>query len=282
MKSTVRTAATVGMVAAAVVVVGAGSAGARSVSRTLQYSCALGDLHVSIEGVVHARIPDGAEAGRATETSTISVGTTIDGTQVSMLRLLGVKSVEATLDTSIRTTGAGGTRGIPVRLTTPELPVPSSGSMRVTASGKVPGQTFGTPGRVHLHAGDFTLHATAVKKDGEKIDNVNASCALETTDDTLASIQVKAPARGTPNPAPSAPAHQQPGGTGKDGDDLTDPASSPSARHQPAGTGRDRDELADSGQSTTWLLPLSAGTTTAGAAAVASVWLRRRHPGQGT
>ncbi len=256
MKSTVKVAATAGMVAAVVGMAGAGSAQAQSVSRTLPYSCNLG-LTVAIKGVVHAQLPDRAEAGRLTGTSTISVGTTIDAQEVGLLRMLKVASVEATLETSVKATEAGGTRSIPLRLTTQEH-LPSSGPMHVTASGRVPGQTFDTPGTVSLHAGNFTVHATAAKTNGKKIKHVNVSCVLKTKDDVLASIQVKAAGSGTSGTDPSPAAHQQTGGAGKNGD-----------------------ELADTGQSTAWLLPVSAGAAAAGAAAVGTVWLRRRRSGQG-
>ncbi|GHH88284.1 hypothetical protein GCM10018793_67440 [Streptomyces sulfonofaciens] len=259
MKSTVRIAAASGMVAVFAGVVGAGSAQAQSVSRTLLYSCNLSVVHVPVKGVVHAEVPDGAVAGRATGTSTISVGTTLDAQYVDVLRTLEVASVETTLETGIEVTGAGGTRSIPLRLTAPELRLPSSGSMRVTASGTVPGQTFGTPGTVSLHAGDFTLHATAVKTDGEKIRNVNVSCALKTEHDVLASVQVQAAGSGTSSTDPSSAGHRQTAGADLGGD-----------------------ELADTGQSTAWLIPVSAGTAAAGAAAVGTVWLRRRRSGQHT
>ncbi|WP_255945047.1 DUF6801 domain-containing protein [Streptomyces odontomachi] len=252
MKSTVKIIAAAGIMAAVVGVAGAGSAQAQSVSSTLPYSCKLG-TDVPIKGVIHAQLPDRAEAGRTTGKSTISVETTVDATSVRILKLLGVASAKATLDTNIKATGAGGTRSIPLRLTAPERHLPSSGSMRVTASGTVPGQNFAIPGKVTLHAGDFTLHATAVTKNGDQ--NVNAPCALKTNNDVLASVQVKAAGSGTSG---------------------TDPSSAA----QTGGAGKDDDALADTGQSTAWLLPVSASTAAAGATAVVTVWLRRRRSGQ--
>ncbi|MBM7439772.1 DUF6801 domain-containing protein [Streptomyces sp. HB132] len=168
MAKALRLAAVLGGAGGIVGGLGAGTAAARPVSLTLAYACTfpvIGDQDITAR--ISMDIPMAHTVGKPSHRFAIRAEATVGSGLTRGLALLGVRSVDGTLDAKTRVTAPQGDLGITVPLDIVRTAVPSSGALRIPANGIAPTRTFSEAGRAEIVVGDFVVHLVPRDANGD-------------------------------------------------------------------------------------------------------------------
>ena len=203
------------MGAAAVGVLGAGTAAARPVSLTLKYTCTfpvVGGRSVSMR--VGADIPKSIAVGASTPRFILhGVATVVDSITSQALRQIGVRAVDGTVNAAATVTAPQGKTHVSVRFKLAHTKIPTSGPFDLEATAKAPAFTFKRPGTGRITVGDLILHLAPKDANGNlPLGNVDAPCKLGPgQNDVLASFPItSAPHPVTPKPVTPKPVTPKP------------------------------------------------------------------------
>ncbi|MFJ5229791.1 DUF6801 domain-containing protein [Kitasatospora sp. NPDC088391] len=249
-----RRAAVAATATALVGTLGAAPAAARPAAPTLRYTCVFPTIGgQAVTAVISADIPAALPAGESSPAFGIRAAATVEASFTLGLRyVLGVRSIEGSVDADTRVLAPQGETAVPVHLAITPTPVPAAGAFEIPATGNAPRLSFTRPGTGRVTAGSFVLHLVPKDADGNLAGpgRVDVPCTLNAgQDSTVAPFEVTpakavpAPPTGAPAPSSATPA-DTPSGTGAPAAassapaDGTPPAPAPpSAAPDPTATG---------------------------------------------
>jgi hypothetical protein len=198
--------AVLGVASGIVGTLGAGTAVAQPVSLTLKYTCSFPVIgNQSLSARISADIPASHTVGEPSHRFAIHAVATVGTTLTQGLGLLGVKTIEGTLDARTQVAAPQGDLGITVPLTIGKTTMPSSGALSIPANGTAPTRTFTKPGRAKITVGDFVAHLVPRNASGDLtvLGKLDVPCTLDAgQNDVIASFTIGA--RRTPS-ASAAP-----------------------------------------------------------------------------
>ncbi|GLW72708.1 hypothetical protein Kpho02_50070 [Kitasatospora phosalacinea] len=284
-----RRAAVAATATALVGALGTAPAAARPATPTLHYTCVFPTIGgQAITAGISADVPDTLPVGESSPAFAVRATATVEASFTIGLRyVLGVRTIEGSVDAETRVLAPQGETVVPVHLAITRTSVPAYGAFEIPATGNAPRLSFGRPGSGRVSAGNFTLHLVPRDADGNLAGpgRVDVPCTLNAGQDgTVAPFEVT-PAKASPTPSsttlPSAPAPSSASpATASPGTDASAAASSapvgtappapPPAASAPATAGAPR-----ASASRPWAVALGAAAVVA-ALAAAAVVLRRR------
>ncbi|MFB7494555.1 DUF6801 domain-containing protein [Streptomyces sp. NPDC056161] len=201
-------AATVAGAGAFVGLLGAGPAVAESVSVTLRYSCTfplIGPAPVAM--TITSEIPQ-VTVGVPTDRFVVHASAPVNAVEATLMRrLIGIKTVEGTVDASGVVNAPQGPIPAGMTFVVPRTTVPASGGFEITASGALPSETFSRSGNASVRVGDVTMHLTVRDASGSPTwpNTFTSPCTLEAGQkNTVASFAITAPPP-LPGPTPVPP-----------------------------------------------------------------------------
>lgn len=274
--TTLGVAAAAGIVAGIVGVSGAGTASARPVSLTLDYTCTVGPwISEKVPMRIHTDIPDSVAAGTSSPQFTLDAATTVskDETHLIHTYLGSLKSVEGTVDAQTQLHSPDGDFSVPVHFGVHRVTIPGSDrAFDVTATGTAPPHTFHRTGIAQVTVGDLSLKLLGRKANGQTMGPVTLACRLDThPQPVVASFRVTGTGQTSGSPTPGA-----------SGAGVTTGSPSAGASAPPAstGSGTAAGTMANTGQNTRDLILLTVGTLAAGGGLLlAGARLKRRRAG---
>ena len=295
-------AAVLGATSGIVGTLGAGSAAAQPASSTLQYTCAFPEIgNEPITATISMDVPPSLAVGASSPPFAIDASAAVNGAFSFGLRyLLGVRTIEGSLDTETSVNAPQGTIGVPVHLAITPTGIPGSGSFDIPATGTAPRLSFTEPGSATVTAGAFTLHLVPLDANGNIASpgKINVPCTLNAgQNDVVTSFDITGTGTTTdpaaPSPSsgrPTARASATPTTHSTTGSPTPDGSSTattvPAAAVTPAPTGSAIKAAATAtstgGPGTIGLILLAAGILAAAAAAFrfAPRLKNRRRPGE--
>ena len=200
-------AAVLGAASALVGALGAGTAAAQPASSTLQYTCTFPVIGGEpVTASLSMDVPPSLAVGASSPRFAINALATVNSTFSFGLRyILGVRTIEGTLDADTSVHAPQGEIGVPVHLTVTATSIPASGSFNIPATGTAPTLSFSKPGSASVTAGDFTLHLVPLDANGNITapGKIDVPCTLNSgQDNVVASFDIT----GTRTaPGPTAP-----------------------------------------------------------------------------
>ena len=236
-------AAVLGGASGIVGTLGAGSAAAQPASPTLQYSCSfpvIGDEPIT--ATISMDVPPSLAVGASSPPFAITATAAVNGTFAFGLRyILGVRTIEGSLDAETSVNAPQGETGVPVHLTITPTGIPASGSFAIPATGTAPTLTFSEPGSADVTAGDFTLHLVPLDANGNITNpgRINVPCTLNSgQDNVVTSFDITGTRTTTGPAAPGRPGTPgTPGSPGSPGSGKrTDPATAEPTTHSTTGS----------------------------------------------
>jgi hypothetical protein len=264
------------------VVTGAGTAVARQVSPTLQYTCnfpLIGGQTVPVQ--INADIPGTHTVGVPTQTFPIDPVATVNSGLATGLRLLGVQTVEGTAEGNINVSSPQGDFAVDIPFTVPRATIAASGAFPVRATGSAPSLTFTRPGDGKITAGNIKLHLVPRNASGglTLLGTLDLPCTLNSGQNTLVESftvvpQPTATATATVPAGPTTPAPPGPGGSATTTPPTTSaptsapPSSAPATASSSASISPAGSTAAPGSPVATTTAPASAATVTADASPV--------------
>ncbi|MEU1485615.1 DUF6801 domain-containing protein [Streptomyces sp. NPDC005752] len=253
MAKALRITAVLGGAGGIVGILGAGPAAAEPVSLTLAYACTfpvIGDQDITAR--ISMDLPTAHTVGKPSHRFAIHAEATVGSGLTRGLALLGVKSVDGTLDAETRVTAPQGDLGITVPLSIVRTAIPSSGALRIPANGIAPTRTFTEAGRAEIVVGDFVVHLVPRDANGDltALGKFNVPCTVRAGQHQVITSFTISPAPkpsasaapgegGSPGRTASATATSAPGDTPAPGSSGTvttkAPTMTPSAVKPPTG-----------------------------------------------
>jgi hypothetical protein len=174
-----------------------GAAPASADTGALTYNCSASILtNQLLTATVHATAPATATVGDTVALSGFSADVTVNsGATGALYWFLGARSVNGTASVQTSVDNAGTSVPQPnAALAIPSAPVPSSGELKIVASGPGPSFVTTTAGTVRFQVGGFTGDLIAVNSTGGT-SAAPVNCVLNPGQDpTVASVTVSAPA----------------------------------------------------------------------------------------
>lgn len=161
---------------------GAGTASARPVSVTLNYTCKVSGIGRTVPMKIHADVPDSGAVGKPSPEFAFDATTTVSKEDTRLIHtFLGdLKSIEGTADTNVELRSQQGTFKVPVRFSINKVTIPESDrAFAVTATGTVPSRTFHKQGTVRIAVGDLNLTLVGKQANGKPVGRVNPACKLD-------------------------------------------------------------------------------------------------------
>ncbi|WP_405009894.1 DUF6801 domain-containing protein [Kitasatospora sp. NBC_01539] len=182
---------------------------ARPAAPTLQYTCVFPTIGgQAITARISADIPATLSVGESSPRFAIQAAATVEASFTLGLRyVLGVRTIEGSVDAETRVLAPQGETAVPVHLSITRTPVPASGAFEIPATGNAPRLSFTRPGTGRVTVGDFTLHLVPKDADGNLAapGRIDVPCTLNAGQDkTVAPFEVT-PAKASPTPSPTAP-----------------------------------------------------------------------------
>ncbi|MDT3397266.1 hypothetical protein RKE29_11515 [Streptomyces sp. B1866] len=164
-------AATVGLTAAVLGVVGTGSASAEPVSLKLNYTCVFPQIdEQQISVVINTDIPKTIKVNTSVPKLAIHAVSTVNEDTTAGLGLVGAATLEGQAKTAAVVAVPQGTVSVKPTFTIAQTKVPESGSFNVVANGSVPPLTFRKTGHGKITVGDMTLILTVRNAEGKAVD----------------------------------------------------------------------------------------------------------------
>ena len=186
---------------------GAGTAAAQPATTTLGYTCVFPTINGQpITARISTDIPTSLAVGEPSRPFAINAVATVDAAFSFGLRyILGVRSIEGSLDAETSVTAPQGEIGVPVHLTFATTTVPESGSFDIPATGTAPTLTFSKSGSARITAGDFTLHLVPRDVNGNITypGRINVPCTLKSGQNNVVTSFDITGARTTTRPSAS-------------------------------------------------------------------------------
>nr|WSZ97566.1 hypothetical protein OH820_19615 [Streptomyces sp. NBC_00857] len=249
---------------------GAGTASARPVSITLNYTCKVSEISRTVPMEIHVDVPDSVAVGNPSPEFAFDATTTAskEDTRLIHLFLRDLKSIEGTADTNVELRSQQGTFKVPVRFSINKVTLPESNrAFAVTAAGTVPSRTFHKQGTVRIAVGDLNLTLVGKQANGKLVGQVNPACKLDAHQSPVVASFAITGKGTTTGPPPSgtsgrgATTGSAPSGTGATTGSASAGASAVSPSHADAAV---QGTTATTGQDTKGLIPLAAGVLVAG------------------
>ncbi|WP_326611067.1 DUF6801 domain-containing protein [Streptomyces scopuliridis] len=238
---------------------GAGTASARPVSITLNYTCKVSGISRTVPMEIHADVPDSVAVGKPSPEFAFDATTTAskEDTQLIHAFLRDLKSIEGTADTNVELRSQQGTFKVPVRFSINKVTIPESNrAFAVTAAGTVPSRTFHKQGTVRIAVGDLNLTLVGKQANGKPVGQVNPACKLDAHQSPVVASFAITGKGTTTGPPPSGTS-----GTGATTGSASAGASAVSPSHAEATA---QGTMATTGQDTKGLILLAAGVLVAG------------------
>lgn len=170
-------------------------AAARPATPTLHYTCVFPTIGgQAITARISADIPATLPVGESSPAFAVHAAATVEASFTLGLRyVLGVRTIEGSVDADTRVLTPQGATAVPAHLTITRTAVPASGAFEIPATGNAPRLSFTRPGTGRVTAGNFTLHLVPKDADGNLAGpgRVDVPCTLDAgQDDTVAPFEV--------------------------------------------------------------------------------------------
>jgi Family of unknown function (DUF6801) len=248
-----------GVVVGIVGVSGVGTASARSVSSTLNYTCSAFGVSRPFPMQIHADVPDSVAVGKPSPEFAFDATTMAskDDTRLIHTFLGDLKSIEGTVDTNVELRSQEGNVNVPVHFGINPVTIPGSDrAFPVTATGTVSSRTFHKPGNVRIAVGDLVVTLVGKQANGKPLGRVNAVCNLDAHEQpVVASFAITGTGTTTGSPASGT------SGTSATTGSASARGSALSPSHADATV---QGTIAMTGQDTKDLILLAVGTLVAG------------------
>ncbi|MGW4651380.1 DUF6801 domain-containing protein [Kitasatospora sp. NPDC004289] len=184
-------------------------AAAQPATSSLRYTCVFPTIGgQAITARISADIPATLPVGESSPAFAIHAAATVEASFTLGLRyVLGVRTIEGSIDTETRVLAPQGETAVPVHLAITRTAVPASGAFDIPATGNAPRISFTHPGTGRVTVGNFTLHLVPKDADGNLAGpgRTDVPCTLQAgQDNTVAHFDVT-PAKASPTPLPTAP-----------------------------------------------------------------------------
>ncbi len=264
-------AAVLGAVSGIVGVLAAGTAAAQTASSTLGYTCTFPTIGGEpVTATISMDVPPAISVGESSPQFAINALATVNSTFAFGLRyILGVRTIEGTLDAATGVSAPQGEIAVPVHMAVSTTSIPASGSFDIPATGTAPSLTFSKPGSASVTAGAFTLHLVPLDANGNITypGRINVPCTLNPgQNNVVASFDITGATTSAPTtagPTASGPTASGPGASGS------------TASGAPSATGEGKPSVpattAPTAHATTGPpTPVGSGTATASSAATAT------------
>lgn len=277
-RSAFRLAITVCVAGGVIGAFGAGSATANPVSLTLRYECSfplINDQPAAVK--IDANIPKSTVVGEPTPKFVINAAVPVSAAAASGLRLIGMRTVEGTVNAKVVVAAPQGDIHVTLPVTVPRTNIPESGSFYVKATGTAPALTFSRPGSAKITIGDLALRLIPSDASGNVTfpGKIDAPCKLDPGQNNVVASFDIAGMRTTTGPAtPGTPGttagstsgDKAPGSTRHPGDDAKQGTATGDPARLSGSTGM------TGGQDTEGLILPAAGTLIAGTLVVAAAF----------
>jgi len=178
-----------GLTGGIVGVLGAGTAAAQPVSLTLRYTCSFPLINdQSITARIQSDIPKSIAVGESSQRFTIDAVTTVGATLTQGLGLIGMKTVEGTVDAKTSVAAPHGDISVTVPMAITRTSIPASGSFDVSATGTAPTLRFSQPGNGKITVGGLVLHLVPRNASGDLtfLGKLDVPCTLDAGQDNAA------------------------------------------------------------------------------------------------
>lgn len=180
------------------------SASPQAADVTVRYSCPFPSGAQEVPVKITGSFPRSGTAGGPIRPSELTITPTLPQAALADLTKLDATAVTASADLSVTMTQHGASTKIAwAGLAAPATPIPSSGDLRLPASGMVPPASATAAGAAVFMAGPLTLGLTPHKADGSATDPaaIPLTCTLEPGQNAiLAVVLVTGPNSATPPP----------------------------------------------------------------------------------
>lgn len=186
------------VVLATSIVVSAGEAGGAPAATSITGACTLpGGATAPVSAAVAATFPQSQPTGQSLPATNVSVTLTLSPQLVAGLRSAGGTNVTGGVSADLKATNGTTTQELALtKLTTPDMALPATGSLLLTATGVLPVVTPAQPGTLNLNV-DTVMPSLTITGG-----SVTTACSTQVPPaDELASVSVVGPAAAVEAPA---------------------------------------------------------------------------------